>query len=48
VPTHDFNIGAVCLVINVAILIGGSLLAGRRQVTPVALRGAVAMPAAGD
>jgi solute:Na+ symporter, SSS family len=48
VPTHDFNIGAVCLVINVAILIGGSLLAGRRQVTPVALRGAMAVPAAGD
>ncbi len=48
VPTHDFNIGAVCLVINVAILVGGSLLAGRRQVTPVALRGAVALPAAGD
>jgi SSS family solute:Na+ symporter len=48
VPTHDFNIGAVCLVINVAILVGGSLLTGRRQVTPVALRGAAVMPAAGD
>ena len=48
VPTHDFNIGAVCLLINVAILIGGSLLAGRQQVTPVALRGAAVMPAAGD
>ena len=48
VPTHDFNIGAVCLVINVAILIGGSLLAGSRQMTPVALRGAMAVPAAGD
>ena len=48
VPTHDFNIGAVCLLINVAILIGGSLLAGRRQVTPVALRGAAVCPAAGE
>ena len=48
VPTHDFNIGAVCLLINVAILIGGSLLTGRQPVTPVALRGAAVMPAAGD
>jgi solute:Na+ symporter, SSS family len=48
VPTHDFNIGAVCLLINVAILIGGSLLTGRQQVTPVALRGAAVTPAAGD
>jgi solute:Na+ symporter, SSS family len=48
VPMHDFNIGAVCLLINVAIIIGGSLLAGRRQVTPVALRGAAVLPAAGD
>jgi len=48
VPTHDFNIGAVCLLINAAILIGGSLLAERRQVAPVALRGAAVMPAAGD
>jgi SSS family solute:Na+ symporter len=48
VPTHDFNLGAVCLLINTAILIGGSLLAGSRKVTPVALRGAMAVPAAGD
>jgi SSS family solute:Na+ symporter len=48
VPTHDFNIGAVCLLANVAILIGGSLLTGSRQVTPVALRNAAVMPAVGD
>ena len=48
VPTHDFNIGAVCLLVNVAILIGGSLLAGRREVRPVALHGAAIAPAAGD
>ncbi|HVE22359.1 MAG TPA: sodium:solute symporter family protein [Acidocella sp.] len=48
VPTHDFNIGAVCLLINVAILIGGSLLAGHQQVMPVALRRTAAVPAAGD
>jgi hypothetical protein len=43
-PMHDLNIGAVCLLINVAIMIGGSLLAGRRQVMPVALRGAAVVP----
>jgi solute:Na+ symporter, SSS family len=43
VPTHDFNIGAVCLLINVAIIVCGSLIAGRRQVTPVALRGGAVM-----
>jgi solute:Na+ symporter, SSS family len=48
VPTHDFNIGAVALVVNVAILVIGSLLAGRRQVTPVALRGTAALSVAGD
>ena len=48
VPMHDFNIGAVCLLINVAIIIGGSLLAGRRQVAPVALRSAAVMPAPGE
>ena len=48
VPTHDFNIGAVCLLMNVVILIGGSLLAGSRQVAPVALRPAAAMPAPGE
>ncbi len=47
VPTHDFNIGAVCLLINAAILIGGSLLAGRRTLTPIALRGTKVF-AAGD
>jgi solute:Na+ symporter, SSS family len=48
VPTHDLNVGALCLLLNVAIIIGGSLLAGRREVVPVALRGTAPFPAAGE
>jgi hypothetical protein len=44
VLTHDFNIDAVYLLINVVIPIGGSLLAEHLQATA---SGATAVPVAG-
>jgi solute:Na+ symporter, SSS family len=44
VPTSNFNIGAVCLLVNIAIVVGGSLLARRRGVVPVALPGNLPAP----
>jgi SSS family solute:Na+ symporter len=41
VPTNHFNIGAVGLVVNIAIVVIGSLLA-RRELVPVARRPAIA------
>jgi SSS family solute:Na+ symporter len=48
VPTHDLNIGAIALLVNVAILIVGSLLAGRRDLIPVAFRRDALAQAAGE
>jgi solute:Na+ symporter, SSS family len=48
-PLDNFNIGFVCMLINIAIIVSGSLLARRTGLVPVALRrGLTGIPAAGD